>query len=58
MHHTPLAYFQYDPLGNRERIVRGNGSATYYAYDPVSRLDQNYGDSLLNYGDSLLNALN
>ena len=33
-----LASYYYDDLGRRVSMVRGNGSATYYAWDAVSRL--------------------
>lgn len=33
-----LASFTYDNLGRRTSMVRGNGSATYYGYDAISRL--------------------
>ena len=33
-----LATFDYDDLGRRSSLVRGNGTATSYGYDPASRL--------------------
>ena len=33
-----LATYAYDDLGRRTSIARGNGTATSYGYDPVSRL--------------------
>ncbi|MDQ8757256.1 hypothetical protein RCO27_13575 [Sphingosinicella sp. LHD-64] len=33
-----LATFGHDDLGRRTSLVRGNGTVTSYAYDPVSRL--------------------
>ncbi|MDP9421335.1 MAG: RHS repeat-associated core domain-containing protein [Pseudomonadota bacterium] len=33
-----LASFYHNDLGRRTSMVFGNGAATYYAYDPVSRL--------------------
>lgn len=33
-----LATFGYDDLGRRTALIRGNGTSTSYAYDPVSRL--------------------
>jgi RHS repeat-associated protein len=33
-----IATFDYDDLGRRTLLTRGNGTSTSYAYDPVSRL--------------------
>jgi RHS repeat-associated protein len=35
-----LATFAYDNLGRRTSLTLGNGAATYYQYDPVSRLGE------------------
>jgi RHS repeat-associated protein len=34
-----LATFDYDQLGRRMSLTRGNGTVTSYGYDPVSRLE-------------------
>ncbi|WP_176482665.1 RHS repeat-associated core domain-containing protein [Sphingobium sp. D43FB] len=33
-------YINYDNLGRRANMTRGNGTVTYYNYDPVSRLSE------------------
>jgi len=52
-----LAHINYDGLGRRSSITRGNGATTSYAYDPVSRLQSlshemvgSYGDQTWTYG--------
>jgi YD repeat-containing protein len=35
-----IASLAYDGLGRRESLTLGNGVATFYEYDPVSRLDE------------------
>ncbi|HEX8222471.1 MAG TPA: RHS repeat-associated core domain-containing protein [Allosphingosinicella sp.] len=39
MRNDPLATFEYDQLGRRDRLILGNGVVTDYEYDDASRLE-------------------